>query len=85
LIIDEELDRPTINALKSDDRERICAPPAEKLVLGSSEIRNWIVLAEAVQGLKMNLVDYVPCYRSIAGTGCAMAFSCWTDAPSVNA
>jgi hypothetical protein len=77
VIIDEELDRTTIDALKSDDRERICALPAEKLVLGSSEIRNWIVLAGAAHGLKMNLVDYVPCYRSIAGTGCAMAFAYW--------
>jgi hypothetical protein len=25
----------------------------------------------------MNLVDYVPCYRSVAGTGNAMAFAWW--------
>ena len=34
-------------------------------------------LAGAVQGLSMNLIDYVPCYRSEAGTGCAMAFAYW--------
>jgi hypothetical protein len=25
----------------------------------------------------MNLLDYVPCYRSDAGTGNAMAFATW--------
>ena len=27
--------------------------------------------------LEMELVDYVPCYRSQAGTGCAMGFAKW--------
>jgi 3-O-methylgallate 3,4-dioxygenase len=26
----------------------------------------------------MELIDYVPCYRSPAGTGCAMGFAQWT-------
>jgi 3-O-methylgallate 3,4-dioxygenase len=26
---------------------------------------------------KVNTYDYVPCYRSPAGTGCAMAFAEW--------
>ncbi len=26
---------------------------------------------------EMRLVDYVPCYRTAAGTGCAMAFAEW--------
>ncbi|MFT5440911.1 MAG: 3-O-methylgallate 3,4-dioxygenase, partial [Alphaproteobacteria bacterium] len=26
---------------------------------------------------KMTLVDYVPCYRSLAGTGNAMGFLYW--------
>jgi len=26
---------------------------------------------------EMNLLDYVPCYRSEAGTGNAMAFATW--------
>jgi seryl-tRNA synthetase len=28
-------------------------------------------------GLGLELVDYVPCYRSEAGTGNAMAFTAW--------
>lgn len=51
--------------------------PAEKLAFGTSEIRNWILAAGALEHLDMKLVDYVPCYRSIAGTGCAMGFAHW--------
>ena len=29
-------------------------------------------------GLNMNMVDYVPCYRTEAGNGCAMGFAEWT-------
>ena len=32
-------------------------------------------MAEA--GLPMKLIDYVPCYRSEAGTGSAMGFARW--------
>jgi len=34
------------------------------------------VMAEA--GLRMRLLDYVPCYRSMAGTGSAMGFAHWS-------
>jgi hypothetical protein len=77
VIIDEELDRITIEALKNKDREKLCTLPEEKLRHGNSEILNWIVLAGAVADYDMSLVDYVPCYRSTAGTGCAMAFAYW--------
>ena len=51
--------------------------PKERLNSGNSEIRNWIATAGAVEHLKMQLIDYVPCYRSPAGTGCAMGFAQW--------
>jgi 3-O-methylgallate 3,4-dioxygenase len=46
---------------------------------GTSEVKNWIAVAGimAEAALKMRLVDYVPCYRSEAGTGSAMGFACW--------
>jgi OH-DDVA oxygenase len=46
---------------------------------GTSEIRNWIVVAGAMEDseMEMKLVDYIPCYRTEAGTGCAMAFAEW--------
>jgi 3-O-methylgallate 3,4-dioxygenase len=46
---------------------------------GSSEIKNWIPLAGAMAelGWPATIVDYVPCYRSEAGTGNAMGFAYW--------
>ncbi|MGH8546228.1 MAG: extradiol ring-cleavage dioxygenase, partial [Gammaproteobacteria bacterium] len=66
-----------IEALQKKDKEKLCALPVEKLVHGNSEIRNWIVLAGAVPDRDMKVVDYIPCYRSLAGTGCAMGFAFW--------
>jgi hypothetical protein len=50
--------------------------PAEKLVEGTSEIRNWIVAAGAVERCG-TLVGYVPLYRTNTGVGCAMGFAYW--------
>jgi hypothetical protein len=77
VIIDEEIDHATIDALKKQDAAALCALPVDKLNLGTSEIRNWIALAGAVEPLNPHIVDYVPCYRSPAGTGCAMGFAYW--------
>ena len=43
------------------------------------EVRNWLPVTAAcgAAGLAMELVDYVPCYRSAAGTGNAMGFVTW--------
>ncbi len=51
----------------------------EDVSSGHSEIKNWITVAGimAETRLKMNIVDYVPCYRSEAGTGNAMGFAYW--------
>ena len=59
------------------DVDAIASLPLERLQSGTSEIRNWFTTAGAVQHLDMEVFDYVPCYRSLAGTGCAMAFAQW--------
>lgn len=78
-VVDEELDRDFLDALINGDRARLAALPAEVLQSGSSEMRNWIVAGAAVSrsGLGGRIVDYQPCYRSEAGTGCAMGFVLW--------
>jgi Catalytic LigB subunit of aromatic ring-opening dioxygenase len=78
--IDEELDRRVLKAMAEADfaaLERI--PESAFLSPGTGEIKNWIPLAAAAAelGMRMTLVDYVPCYRSEAGTGTAMAFAYW--------
>jgi 3-O-methylgallate 3,4-dioxygenase len=44
---------------------------------GSSEVKNWVFVADAVAELpfEMTLVDYVPYYRSEAGTVMPRALS----------
>ena len=78
-VIDEELDRGFLEALKTKDADFMTALEADVLRAGTSEYRNWIVVAGALEeaALKARVVDYQPCYRSEAGTGCGMAFVAW--------
>jgi hypothetical protein len=75
--VDEDLDRGVLEALKRKDGEALKSIPVQKLNSGNSEIRNWIVVAGAADHLDNIWQDYVPCYRSAAGTGCGMGFALW--------
>jgi hypothetical protein len=76
-VVDEALDRRVLDLLARKDVTAITALPAAQLESGNSEIRNWIATAGAVEHLEMKLIDYVPCYRSEAGTGIGTAFAVW--------
>jgi len=75
--VDEELDRGVLDSLKRNDGEALASLPLQKLYSGNSEIRNWITVAGAAGHLKNVWQEYVPCYRSAAGTGCGMGFALW--------
>jgi aromatic ring-opening dioxygenase catalytic subunit (LigB family) len=75
--IDEDLDRLVLRACREGDQAALAALPVNKLNSGSSEIRNWIVVAGAAEALHTAWQEYEPLYRSPAGTGCGMAFACW--------
>ncbi len=75
--VDEELDRGVLDACRRNDGDALASIPAAKLNSGSSEIRNWIAVAGAAAHLKSAWQDYIPCYRSAAGTGCGMGFAVW--------
>jgi 3-O-methylgallate 3,4-dioxygenase len=75
--VDEEFDRQILDACRSNAGEILKSIPSTKLNSGSSEIRNWITIAGASDHLKTDWQDYVPCYRSAAGTGCGMGFAVW--------
>jgi AmmeMemoRadiSam system protein B len=77
-VLDEDLDRKIIKAMRSKDEKQLTSLPSQRLKAGTSEIRNWITTAGATEHLQMNLIDYVPCYRSAAGTGVGMAFATWS-------
>lgn len=78
-VIDEDLDRSFLKALVDKDAAYLAGLPDDLLRAGTSELRNWIVVAGATANtsLEASIVDYLPCYRSDAGTGCGMAFAAW--------
>jgi hypothetical protein len=78
-IIDEELDRIVIDALTTGNAEALGSLSRERLnsAPGTPEILNWIIVAGAMAPKTMTLLDYVPCYRSRAGTGHGCTFGYW--------
>jgi 3-O-methylgallate 3,4-dioxygenase len=78
-VIEEDLDEQIIAGLRTKNEDKLTSLPDIRFNSGTSEIRNWIVVAGALENseLEMQLVDYVPCYRTEAGTGCAMTFAEW--------
>jgi hypothetical protein len=51
--------------------------PNQPTAARCSELRNWLVLAGAMEDCDIDLLDYVPAYRSSAKTGCGMGFVRW--------
>lgn len=78
-VIDEELDRGVIAAMERGDEQALCALERERLnaAPGTPEILNWVVVAGAMAPARMTLLDYLPCYRSLAGTGHGLTFGVW--------
>jgi hypothetical protein len=76
-ILDPELDRRVLDALRAYDGDAIAAIPETMYRSGTSEIKNWIVAGAALEGFAMRLVDYVPAYRTGAATGIGLAFALW--------
>lgn len=78
-VVEEDLDQLVLRYLLEKNDAALAQLPEERFNSGTSEIRNWIALAGALAetSLDMKAVDYVPCYRSEAGTGNAMGFAYW--------
>lgn len=78
-VIDREVDDALMHCLRDQSIARLARFDETIFQSGTSEIKNWIPVAAAMAGveLTLNIVDYVPCYRSMAGTGSAMGFAFW--------
>lgn len=76
-VTNPELDGIVLGALRAGDGEPLRRLPAELLRSGSSEIRNWIMVAGALHGVKTSWSEYIPVYRTLAGTGIGLAFARW--------
>ena len=78
-VIDEELDKRMLGYLREGDVQGMRTIPESYFRSGTSELKSWAVAATIMAGhrLKMTDCDYITCYRSLAGTGNAMAFAAW--------
>jgi hypothetical protein len=76
-IVDEALDRQVLAALHGHDAQILRSIPQAALNSGSSEIRNWIMAAAALDGMPMRWSEYYPARRTPAGTGTGIAFAAW--------
>jgi hypothetical protein len=78
-VLDEEFDRTVIAAMKAGDEDALSKLPENVFKVGTAEIKNWypVIAAMNAAGLSYHQVDYVPCYRSEAGTGNGMCFAYW--------
>jgi OH-DDVA oxygenase/3-O-methylgallate 3,4-dioxygenase len=78
-VIDEDFDRRFVAALKRKDKDYLSSIPLSELQSGTSELKSWISLAGLLEPYRteMHELDYVPCYRSPAGTGTANGFYWW--------
>ena len=79
--IDEEFDNMFFDAFKNKDAKTLTDIEDGWFQAGTSELKNWIHAAGCLfnSGLKGSptVVDYIPCYRSEAGTGTANGFVYW--------
>jgi len=78
-VCDEELDRVFLCAFRTYDFERLARVDERSYQSGTSEVKLYVPVLVAMKelGCLMNLIDYVPCYRTEAGTGAGFAFMYW--------
>lgn len=78
-VIDEQVDKTFLDALAAKDFDPVFDLGEATFRDGTSEMKNWMPVAGAMAqlGLEPHVLDYVPCYRSEAGTGNAMGFVYW--------
>jgi hypothetical protein len=78
-VIDEDFDQAVLSAMERGDLDALSRLPESYFRVGTAEIKNWlpVIAAMTAEGKRFHKIDYVPCYRSEAGTGNAMAFVYW--------
>jgi 3-O-methylgallate 3,4-dioxygenase len=74
-LVDEDFDRAILKAIADKDANFLRNLPRNKLNAGSSEILNWVALAGASEHLDLDWFEYVPGYRTPAGTGTGLSFA----------
>lgn len=75
--VDVGLDTAVLEAIRTHDIATLLSIPRSKLESGTSEILNWIALYGATRHLKQKWSEYIPGFRTEAGTGTGLAFGTW--------
>jgi OH-DDVA oxygenase/3-O-methylgallate 3,4-dioxygenase len=78
-VINEEFDEALFKAIQNRDAESLRAINPNLMKDGTSELLNWISASGCLfqTNLSGQRIDYVPCYRTEAGTGTAQGFVAW--------
>jgi 3-O-methylgallate 3,4-dioxygenase len=76
-VVLEEWDRNVLELIRARDGQALSDIPPKYFRSGTSETLNWITAAGALEDSEMTLIDYIPGYRSVAGTGTGLAFGVW--------
>ena len=76
-LVDEDFDRADPEGLRRQGRGVPADPAAQQAQRGLSEILNWVAVAGAVEHLDLDWFEYVPGYRTPAGTGTGLSFATW--------
>jgi hypothetical protein len=66
-----------LDLMRNRNAEGIASLPLERMNSATSEIRNWIAAAGALEHLDMEVVEYVAARRTPAGTGGGWGFARW--------
>jgi Catalytic LigB subunit of aromatic ring-opening dioxygenase len=77
-VLREDLDRQYLEAMRNRDLDTLTSLPSKWIRGSQGEIYNWIGAAGALESLSMRIVDYIPGYRSPAGTGAGLGFALWS-------
>lgn len=77
-IVLEAFDRRVLAAFEANDLDAVVAVPETTFVAGTSEVKNWLVAAAMLPDRRFELIDYVPGYRTPAGTGTGLGFGVWS-------
>jgi Catalytic LigB subunit of aromatic ring-opening dioxygenase. len=76
-MVDEVFDAKIIKALKEKNEKDLLSLHRKNYIDGTSETLNWICVHGAVGDMPVDWLEYVPGYRSPAGTGVGLAFAKW--------
>ena len=72
--VDEPLDRFVLDRIAQGDGaalKRLFTPEIASFGAGTGEIRNWVAVAGAHDGMKATVVDYIPARHAVTGLGFA--------------